>query len=232
MTKSLEAGENEISREAKRQAARTGGDVCDPGQDASTGAKGRRQGPGSENHPRQEVSWLPQRAETEKQVMRWYAAHIVMAVQLKNGKQIRFPVWENILLVAAATEDAAFAKAEAHGRAEEGDDGGTFRWGGKPARWVFAGVRKLTECVSPEERPGDGTEITFNELGVRFGESGGRFRGRPAGGSSVQRSHPGGEERENSGAGEASETEAGVMSPQDRAWPPGRCGGERALEPG
>jgi hypothetical protein len=96
--------------------------------------------------------------------MTWFAAHIVMVVHLKGQKQSRFPVWENVILLSAKSEEEAFVKAEHHGRTDEGDDDGSFRWGGKPATWVFAGVRKLTECVSPEYRPDDGTEITFNEL--------------------------------------------------------------------
>ena len=96
--------------------------------------------------------------------MTWYAAHIVMFVELKDRTQPRYPVWENVVLVQAATEAEAFEKAERHGRSEEGDDGGTFRWGGRPARWVFAGVRKLTECPTASERPDDGTEVTYNEF--------------------------------------------------------------------
>jgi len=96
--------------------------------------------------------------------MTWYSAHIVMLVEFKEGPQQRYPVWENIVLVAANTEAEAFAKAEAHGRADEGDDDGSFRWGKIPARWVFAGVRKLTECVFASDCPNDGTEVSYSEL--------------------------------------------------------------------
>jgi hypothetical protein len=44
--------------------------------------------------------------------MSWYAAHIVMRVKLKAGRQERFPVWENIILIQAGSEDEAFARAE------------------------------------------------------------------------------------------------------------------------
>ncbi len=95
--------------------------------------------------------------------MPWYAAHIVMTVQLKGKRQNRFPVWENIVLVKAKSEGEAFLKAEANGHANEGDDDETFRWDGQPATWIFAGIRKLALCVDPRSRPKDGTEITFNE---------------------------------------------------------------------
>jgi hypothetical protein len=97
-------------------------------------------------------------------LMSWYAAHIVMAVKLKMGGQTQLPVWENIVLIESDSEQKAFAKAESIGRQEEGDDEGSFRWGGRPATWIFAGVRKLTECPTVDARPGDGSEITYNEL--------------------------------------------------------------------
>jgi hypothetical protein len=96
--------------------------------------------------------------------MSWYAAHLLMYVRFKNHRAKRVPAWENIVLIKADTEDEAFAKAARRGREDEGDDDGTFRWTGHPAEWVFAGVRKLTLCVDPEKRPGDGTELTYLEL--------------------------------------------------------------------
>lgn len=98
--------------------------------------------------------------------MSWFAAHLVLYVKLKGQPQKRFPVWENIVLIQADSDDEAFAKAERHGREEEGDDDGTFRWGSQPATWVFAGVRKLTACQDPEKRPGDGSEISYLEMEV------------------------------------------------------------------
>ena len=96
--------------------------------------------------------------------MTWFAAHVVMVVKFKRGPQKRFPVWENIVLVKADTEQQAFAKAEALGNDEANDNDGSFRWDGKPARWEFAGVRKIVECAVISQRPGDGDELTFNEL--------------------------------------------------------------------
>ncbi len=98
--------------------------------------------------------------------MAWYAAHLLLYVKLKRQHQDRFPVWENIVLIKAATEEEAFASAEMHGRAEAGDDDGSFRWGGQPAQWIFAGVRKLTLCQDAGKRPGDGTKISYTEMEV------------------------------------------------------------------
>ena len=97
--------------------------------------------------------------------MIWYAAHLVFYVKLKHKRQTRYPIWENVVLIKAKTEDEAFAKAEK--RAQDDacvvpDD--SFTWGGEPARWVFGGVRKLTLCMDEDQRPGDGTEVTYLEL--------------------------------------------------------------------
>jgi hypothetical protein len=95
----------------------------------------------------------------------WYAAHILMYVKRKKAHG-KIPVWENIVLIKAESEKAAFAKAQERGKQDEGDDDGTFLWAGEPAEWVFAGVRKLTLCEDPEKRPTDGTEISYTEMEV------------------------------------------------------------------
>jgi hypothetical protein len=96
----------------------------------------------------------------------WYTAHLVMYVKRKRRAGGRVPVWENIVLVRARSEEEAFEKARRKGKEAEGDDDGTFRWGGQPAEWVFAGIRKLTLCDDAEKRPGDGTEISYIEMEV------------------------------------------------------------------
>jgi len=97
----------------------------------------------------------------------WYAAHIIMSVKFDNpNDQDTFPVWENIVLVEAANEDAAWDKAELQGKAEETDGTDHFRWRDKPARWVFAGIRKLIECRSDDsdDRPVDGAEVSYSQI--------------------------------------------------------------------
>ncbi len=97
--------------------------------------------------------------------MTWYAAHVVMYVKYKRpDRQHAFPVWENVVLIQAKNDDLAFAKAEAAARLNEGDDDGTFKWDGEPAAWKFAGVRKLTRCEDPSQRPGDLSEVTYIEM--------------------------------------------------------------------
>ena len=97
--------------------------------------------------------------------MAWYAAHAIMYVRFKSGKQATYPVWENVLLVDARTPAAASRKAERRARQDEGDSGGTFQWGRRPAEWVFAGLRKVVAVSHQSSRPGlrDGDEITYTE---------------------------------------------------------------------
>jgi Domain of unknown function (DUF4288) len=113
--------------------------------------------------------------------MTWYAAHIVMVVRLKRGPQRRFPAWENVVLIQAAGEEAAICKAEAVGISSSGDEDESFLWGGKPASWEFAGIRKVTECSLMGDRPASGDEITFSELDFESLAAAKRYAsGRPA----------------------------------------------------
>jgi hypothetical protein len=102
----------------------------------------------------------------EDAMSHWYAAHLLMYVKRKSKTQGKIPVWENIVLIKADSEEAAFDKAQERGRQDEGDDDGTFMWAGQPAEWVFASVRKLTLCEDPEKRPTDGCEISYTEMEV------------------------------------------------------------------
>lgn len=100
--------------------------------------------------------------------MTWYAAHLIMYHKRKRGPQKRFLVWENIVLIQAATSDEAYDKAEQLGREEEeASSDSRITIGGHPSRLIFAGVRKVTTCVDKDRRPNDGTEVTYNEFGVR-----------------------------------------------------------------
>lgn len=97
--------------------------------------------------------------------MKWYSAHLIIYFELKDEPQDHFYLWENIVLIKAETTDEAFEKAKLRGQQDEGDDE-SLTWNGKPARAVFAGVRKLVECLDPEERPEDGTEVSYVEIEV------------------------------------------------------------------
>lgn len=97
--------------------------------------------------------------------MRWFVAHVVLRVDYKElipSSQVS--CWENLYLIQANTSAEAHSKAVVLAQQATGDDSGTFRWEGKPARWVFAGIRKVVECCSEASDLGDGTELTFYQL--------------------------------------------------------------------
>ncbi len=101
--------------------------------------------------------------------MPWFAASAIIFVEFKDGVQDHYPVWENVLLIEAQDGDAAFRLAEQRAREDEGDSDGSFRWDGRPATWVFAGIRKLLTIShsKPGNLLGSGDEVTFTEFTVR-----------------------------------------------------------------
>jgi hypothetical protein len=100
----------------------------------------------------------------------WYAAHAIMLFRYRDSEQNEFPVWENIFLVEANGSDEALRMAEERAKKDEFDDE-TRTYNGKPADIVFVGIRKLMQCLSDEEQPSHGTEVSHNQL---------RFKGKAA----------------------------------------------------
>jgi hypothetical protein len=92
---------------------------------------------------------------------------MIQYFKYRQGKQRSFLVWENVVLVRAANSEEAYAKAEKMGREEEAMDDPSLRIGNHPAKMVFAGVRKVVECLDCDRRPGDGTEVSYTEMELR-----------------------------------------------------------------
>ncbi|WP_257461922.1 hypothetical protein [Archangium lipolyticum] len=49
--------------------------------------------------------------------------------------------------------------------ASEGDCSGTFFWDDHPARWVFAGVRKIIKC--DDDPLEEGVEVTYSQFQLK-----------------------------------------------------------------
>ncbi len=98
--------------------------------------------------------------------MKWYAASIIIGIKYKDGEQDTYPFIENVVLIQASSDDEAYEKASKRALAYEGDADGTFCWGDRPANAVFAGIRKVIECVDSDSQPSDGTEITYSMMEV------------------------------------------------------------------
>jgi len=54
-------------------------------------------------------------ADRRNEMKTWYSAHVIMFAEFKDGPQEHFPVWENVVLIEAESEESAFEKAERHG---------------------------------------------------------------------------------------------------------------------
>ncbi len=85
----------------------------------------------------------------------------------EQENQDSYTVFENIYLINYPTYDEAMVAAEVAGKSSEGDESGSLTVDGKPAVWVFAGVRKIVEvdnlCIEPGDNVKDCIEITYNE---------------------------------------------------------------------
>jgi hypothetical protein len=101
----------------------------------------------------------------------WYVAHIIMSVRFKDGNQDKYPVWENLVLIEAASENEAEEKAKIRAQRYEGDTQGSFTWEERPATWVFAGIRKIIRCEIPGVQPTSGMEVSYSEFEVATEEA-------------------------------------------------------------
>lgn len=110
--------------------------------------------------------------------MPWYAAHTLEYARFDDGNQDRYVIYENILLIKAASIDDARVEAERIARAESNTSPVTVD--GRSAQIVFAGIRKFVECqdtvTADFERanepfhPMHGTEVSYSRLIVENGE--------------------------------------------------------------
>lgn len=85
----------------------------------------------------------------------WYICELVHECVVKGVKTKH--VWVNIHLLAATGGEEAYAKAKKIGKSHNR----SYRAGseGRPAKWVFRGVRDLISMSDPE--PTDGAELMF-----------------------------------------------------------------------
>ncbi len=108
-------------------------------------------------------------------MINWYAVSIIMLIKFDDGNQDTYPIWENIVLIKAESVSKAFKKAEKIGKDYERTKEGSVTCNGRLATEVFAGVRKLIECDDSEERPSDGTELTYSQMVISDENSFSRF---------------------------------------------------------
>jgi hypothetical protein len=98
--------------------------------------------------------------------MAWFAAHSIMSVEFIDGNQNKYPIWENIILIEATTDEEALEKAKIRSREDESELDDNFTWEDRPALLVFSGIRKLISFSNSEEQPSHGVEISYSQMEV------------------------------------------------------------------
>lgn len=107
----------------------------------------------------------------------YYIAHVIIWVRYKDGNQDDYPVWENVYLIKADTNEEAWEKAEKEGRSyPSSNDDLTFD--DRPAEWIYGGVRKVIHSISGDSinvqidlMHEDVAELTWNEFTLPDKES-------------------------------------------------------------
>lgn len=90
----------------------------------------------------------------------WYAAHILLAERYIKEEQTTIPIWEQIPIIDAETDEEAFSEADRIGEFQAISEGHTYD--GHPIRWIYEGVRRLAECIDFEEGPPvSGKEVAY-----------------------------------------------------------------------
>lgn len=98
---------------------------------------------------------------------RWYAVHALHFFQYKNGRQDDYLVWEHVYLIHAESFHDARQRGEQRAKHDEGDSKSTLTLNDRPARLVFARIRKVVECQDLDLESGqpiDGTELSYSEF--------------------------------------------------------------------
>jgi threonine aldolase len=108
--------------------------------------------------------------------MTWFAAHIVVAIKPKSYEGGEIGVFENIVLLEAASADQAIAMAEELGKQQEQTDN-SLTVNDQPANQLFVGVRKVVTVSNQApldldaDRPSNETEITYLRFVVKDEEA-------------------------------------------------------------
>ncbi|MDM8530750.1 DUF4288 domain-containing protein [Anaerolineales bacterium HSG25] len=99
-------------------------------------------------------------------MLNWYVAHAMMVMKFQDGNQDLYRVMENVILVSAESDKEAAEKAVQRAKEDEVDIDDDYTYDSRPITWEFVGLRKLITCVFPEERPTNGTELTYSEFEI------------------------------------------------------------------
>ncbi len=121
----------------------------------------------------QTPSWSNEKSEAHESPDKiWHAAHVLNYIEFMDGVQDSYPVREYIFLLGAESDEDGFDKADLLGLTENLDS--AFQpclYKDRPARWKYAGLWKLGECILSTPQPEYGDEIAFISYTVQRKES-------------------------------------------------------------
>jgi len=92
------------------------------------------------------------------QKRKWYISHEILCAETDeqaNGEPLT--VWENLILIQAASPEEAYEKANQHGRDSENE----IRVNGKKGHFTFCGLKDLMLVYNDLE---DGAELEWYEM--------------------------------------------------------------------
>lgn len=99
----------------------------------------------------------------------WYSAHAIFYFKYQNQDSVL--VHENIYLIQSDSEENALIQAKSIAKdSEDLNEDSHLQLNGKPAQYIFAGVRKIVAVeITPDSEKGkiaSGLEVTYSELEV------------------------------------------------------------------
>jgi hypothetical protein len=104
--------------------------------------------------------------------MSWYAAHAIVAYRPTEPSKGKIIVYENVILLEAASDEEAEKKARKLAKAST-IEGGALKFDGERTIESLMGIRKIISVSNPwpysqeEDRPVEGTEITYSKFSVK-----------------------------------------------------------------
>lgn len=104
--------------------------------------------------------------------MSWYAAHAIVAYRPTEPSKGKIIVYENVILLEAASDEEAENKARKLAKAST-IEGGALKFDGERTIESLVGIRKIIAVSNPwplsqeGDRPVDSTEITYSKFSVK-----------------------------------------------------------------
>jgi hypothetical protein len=101
----------------------------------------------------------------------WYAVHVATAIEVEGQMEFPLTVYEDVILIQAASSKVARELAISRAEAEASADS-MLKVNGRPAEKKLIGARKIISIFNTDgadqdaDRPDSGTEITYSRFEI------------------------------------------------------------------